>query len=166
MLSPTSTDIQDFIGITRRKVARPVLVSRLSSKELKIFLLRHKGRAFDLKKMIICTDNNPNFERRPFQELGIDHILEEVPHLISIGTERLNGTEFFQERKYEEYTFEELEKAAETNVPPHILEKTIGLIRLLYTTTLIDAALEGAAPTLSPVENPRLPKPRQTRPTY
>jgi len=140
MFSPTTSDIQDFLEMAKKRIARPILISRMSSKDLKRFLLRQMGRAFDLKKSVICVENNPNFERKPFQELGITHIIQEVPHLIQIGGERLNGTEFFQTQKYEHYTFEELEKAADINVPLRIIKKTTGLIRLLYISTLIDIA--------------------------
>jgi len=138
MLFLTSTDLQTFFQTTT--VCRPVLVNRLSSKELKVFLLRNKGRALDMKKVVICTADNPSYDKQPFIELEIDHVIKEVPHLLHIGNENLTGTEFFEERKYAEYTFEELSIAAERNVPQFILEKTIGLVRVLHTTNLVDLA--------------------------
>jgi len=139
MLFSTSTDLRTFLQTTH--VCRPVLINRLSSKELKTCLLRNKGRALDLKKAIICTRNNPTYDREPFHDLSISHVIQEVPHLLRLGNEEMNGTEFFTERKYESFTFEELKNAADVNVPTRILEKIIGLIRLLYTSTLIDLSV-------------------------
>ena len=138
MFSPTTSDIQDFLEMAKKELPDQFLLAACPQKNSSVFcfvkwegLLTSKNLSFVLKIIQILRE-------KPFQELGITHIIQEVPHLIQIEGERLNGTEFFQMQKYQHYTFEELEKAADINVPPRIIKKL--LIRLLYISALIDMA--------------------------
>ena len=139
-LFPTSTDLTEFLQLP--PVCQPILISRLSSKGLKTALLKKKGRAFDLKTIIICTEDNPTYDREPFRNLGIDESIFESPFPLRVAGEEMTGTDFFSNKNYQRFSLEELGDAGDRCVPPVLDFKMNGLVRLLYVDGLIDSALK------------------------
>jgi hypothetical protein len=140
MFTPTSIDIRDFLQVATSRVVRPILVNRISSKELKATMLSYRGRVVDSKTAYVCTKGNAEFSADPFNLLGIHGIIQELPELIRLRNEELNGTEFFQSRHYDTFTFEELANSASNNVPPRLMSKMKGLFACLSASWFVDIA--------------------------